>query len=1005
MFTDTQYVQPADTMGPAPRYGNDDSTQLLESQVYRNNGFTPPSHHVASRPELESEVHFLDHGKTDLPGSSSPPMSLPAPGPPKTPIYAGKKRDCHGNFTDPPTTASTAYESFSAFKRDIVAPLTQLFQTTQAADDSSSPAHCTASDQAFDRPSPLQQNSRGLDHPSSPPPLGSSLDSQSFALPLARAEDSSNIADRPLQKQEQGSQTKPVNRKQQPHRHSSVLVGHETTPPRDPRTTGEAEVQSQSSGETIVRSSQTMQCKATGPLKTPGRTCQNAIILSSDGKKVSLRRPSASTSDDEGILSSRHGSTGLSAPANSGEPISNFAIPDTRTWMTVKGSKDFGISVADSQKPSSPDHSLSTPNVATALTARRPNRPEHMKARDSPFSTDGIGISWTAQDHTVPETSPAAHDDARRASRKPCRHARRGLSELHSSGHTQRPQQSARPMSPRHNDRSRVSEMANDDLVLSSPPASKTKPRPVDLSSSGNAVEDNSCGLGRSLAAQTSALQVCRESPRRRSQSKTWSQTCPTSARKTTSSSPLDSVSTTPSAPSLLSESKEESVTDQSAKDVRELIPAMHRVWACFQSSPKGPTYYPASCLRPDSTQSDHFIVRFDDGTEKSLGRHLIRSLDLRNGDPVKVDENGRRGLVFTVDHAEAYQSALDPTQSGIDVNGNRIVFLTQRSGRKSLGTQNTHKTEVSCLYLIPSLWPSYENRSFGSPDMEPGCLDVAGAQMIALSRSDEAAASYSSRHPPTAPTISSLFRGIAFASSSSRKGDSLKKQTMNTIQLNSGRILDGGLDDLFVGLPPDATVSDSDLTSNALKLRPTHESLHFVVLLADTHLRTAKYLHALALNIPCLSFHWALDCVERGSIVPWTRYLLPAGDSSLLGGAARSRVMRGPLGNSTACAGFPETVQHGPRFLQGLSFVILLGRGKNAEEQQEIVPVVAALGASRIFRATDVESVDHLVMQYGPVDFVCVGHLGAMAPKGQFRVIDRDKIVQSLIVGEFLDR
>ncbi|KAF9327466.1 hypothetical protein BGZ91_001453, partial [Linnemannia elongata] len=56
------------------------------------------------------------------------------------------------------------------------------------------------------------------------------------------------------------------------------------------------------------------------------------------------------------------------------------------------------------------------------------------------------------------------------------------------------------------------------------------------------------------------------------------------------------------------------------------------------------------------------------------------------------------------------------------------------------------------------------------------------------------------------------------------------------------------------------------------------------VVLIAYTHLRTPKYMDALAMNIPRLSHRWVDACLDAGQLLPYHHYRLPTGFSRELG-------------------------------------------------------------------------------------------------------------------------
>ncbi|KHN71758.1 Tumor suppressor p53-binding protein 1 [Toxocara canis] len=54
------------------------------------------------------------------------------------------------------------------------------------------------------------------------------------------------------------------------------------------------------------------------------------------------------------------------------------------------------------------------------------------------------------------------------------------------------------------------------------------------------------------------------------------------------------------------------------------------------------------------------------------------------------------------------------------------------------------------------------------------------------------------------------------------------------------------------------------------------------VLLIADTHYRTHKYLSALARSVPCVRHQWIRDCVDQNKLLEYDDYMLPAGVSLL---------------------------------------------------------------------------------------------------------------------------
>jgi len=201
------------------------------------------------------------------------------------------------------------------------------------------------------------------------------------------------------------------------------------------------------------------------------------------------------------------------------------------------------------------------------------------------------------------------------------------------------------------------------------------------------------------------------------------------------------------------------------------------------------------------------------------------------------------------------------------------------------------------------------------------------------------------------------------------------------------------------------------------------------VALIADEHSRKAKYIEALALGLPCLSGRWVDACVAKGQIVGWAPYLLCAGHSSFLN-AFPSRMLR-PY--SAIDARFAETFEGRERMLNGMSILIVTGKGHSAEARKAYIFLTRILGPSQLVQVVDYDSARTKLLEYEeksqPCDLVYVdnekaadiGIFGSIsasrsnkrrsravdsatpAPK-RVRMVNDEVIVQSLIIGKFLE-
>lgn len=200
--------------------------------------------------------------------------------------------------------------------------------------------------------------------------------------------------------------------------------------------------------------------------------------------------------------------------------------------------------------------------------------------------------------------------------------------------------------------------------------------------------------------------------------------------------------------------------------------------------------------------------------------------------------------------------------------------------------------------------------------------------------------------------TRDSLFKNMAFAITNVDRVED-NERVMNHISSNGGTILVNGFDELLHIPPLLRTTSLKDEEETTFELTSAAQDVGFTCLIADKHCRRAKFIQALALGIPCLSTRWISDCVAKQRILPWSPYLLPAGDSAYLGGAVRSRILQ-PFSVNTAT--LSTIVESRPKLLDGASVLLIMEKGQ--EETMKQHPLIThALGASRVARAISLEA------------------------------------------------
>lgn len=420
----------------------------------------------------------------------------------------------------------------------------------------------------------------------------------------------------------------------------------------------------------------------------------------------------------------------------------------------------------------------------------------------------------------------------------------------------------------------------------------------------------------------------------------------------------------------------EDPITKPTSSRQEEQLPSAGNAPIAFNqvlapwSGPKR-AYYPATCFgKPFGTSQSRYLVKFEDSTPVEVPLGAVKRLELRIGDAVKVDVPNVpkvthiiRGLENKLSDDELAKESASGTIPVTDIYGHSTLLLGPKQ-RKSLpngglpGPENIVKVPISRIYLDTILWNQLKDRPYTytsvSKQVESGLCTPSDRHMTPTSPS--------TRLSRSIRFSSGLFTGMVFAVSYGENADT-KSRIVKMILENDGRILHDGFNELFE-LPSNAplatpTKSPASITSgnnNQFRLTRGAEDVGFACLIADKHSRRPKYMQALALNLPCLSDRWIEDCVAHNRIVEWEMYLLPAGDSSYLNGATKSRFLT-PY--PATKARLSDTIAARPSFLSGQSVLIVMGRGKADEERRKTYLFLTyALGASRVERLPDVKSV-----------------------------------------------
>lgn len=482
---------------------------------------------------------------------------------------------------------------------------------------------------------------------------------------------------------------------------------------------------------------------------------------------------------------------------------------------------------------------------------------------------------------------------------------------------------------------------------------------------------------------------------------------------------------------------------------------APDRVFAHFNGNFSG--YYPATCLGVAGVEQSEYSVRFDDGTEDNIRGFGIKRLELQVGDNVKVDLGGSRLKNYVVRRLdgpqlppnfwqlEKYQKQIGGDALMTDVHGYSSVVVTAKQ-RRSVGASNDEEHEISVpikyVYLTQTMWTHFKDRPYSYTTSKAATLSKAQTPSRRLStpstppsreyRTKKSGIPFSRPSKPVSRICTGLFENMIFAVTNIVAENDRKRSTHQIIE-NGGQILNDGFDELFnipnleLALP--AKQSPKNLIRSKFGLSQSAEAFGFTCLIADKHCRTAKYIQALALGIPCLATRWIQDCVTREKILPWETYLLPSGESSFLGGAIRSRILPPYLPSE---ATLPSTLADRPKLLDGNSVLLIMS--KNEEERMKFFPFFThALGASRILRAPSLDAAAKAIAKATadgePWDWIYshdnekqtekflfgTGSVGRKRKRGsdglddarrgkKARVVGNEFVIQSLILGQLVD-
>ena len=422
------------------------------------------------------------------------------------------------------------------------------------------------------------------------------------------------------------------------------------------------------------------------------------------------------------------------------------------------------------------------------------------------------------------------------------------------------------------------------------------------------------------------------------------------------------------------------------------------RVFARFNGQPMA--FYPATCLGPATLGSSTQRVRFDDGTVTELEAQNIRRFELFPGDKIRINLPDLRQNAWTVvgflnPTADVHTQSTNNMLT--DIRGFKTVRVESKK-RKSLPVDGLSEMQVidvalQDVYLTLQQWNQLKGRAYKHVDAvvpaaslhTPFNLITAPATPSSRTRRK----TIGDKLPPSrtislaSEAQSSIFNKMAFAITYPGDKDSYRNRVSRLILSNGGSILSEGFDELFestVNTPTTSLESPSSRSpanaSPKLILTSGAKKLGFTALIADAHCRKAKYMQALALNIPCLSGRWIVDCIAQERLLPWEPYLLPAGESTFLHGAVRSRTFTVSQAgaNDPTSAKLSNMIEQRAKLANNKHIILVAGSGKQAEEKRRLyLFLMCALGAGEIEIVKDTQAAKVLLKQPRTWDWVYV--------------------------------
>ncbi|KAF9539098.1 hypothetical protein EC957_005804 [Mortierella hygrophila] len=287
-----------------------------------------------------------------------------------------------------------------------------------------------------------------------------------------------------------------------------------------------------------------------------------------------------------------------------------------------------------------------------------------------------------------------------------------------------------------------------------------------------------------------------------------------------------------------------------------------------------------------EGEESNKYKVHFLDGDTSVCERGDMRPLRLQLGAEVLAGrkeegrkEEGKKEMLNYPATVEGFQISKELHQSRVDVrfednvaaNVALLHVVLTQDMMDNLDRDidwDMEDLSVSAADLLSQPDPSSAEASTppSTPKRGKGLSRVASTGISTPSRRgrSEALSSLAPATPTRRGKETGIFKDFKFVIS---LGDDAKAKEKEKIVKN----INDGKGEVWEDFSKLVGIHRSDPQTN-------------VVLIAYTHLRTPKYMDALAMNIPRLSYRWVDACLDAGQLLPYHHYRLPTGFSRELG-------------------------------------------------------------------------------------------------------------------------